>query len=87
MSVGLSITLSQDIQVPNFACSPIVETIDADITSGESRWSRTSAQTGEIYEKLLTHKIHCNNWGKIHFLPKLNSKILGRYGDARMWRK
>ena len=39
MSVGLSITLSQDIQVSNFACNPIVETFDADVTSGESKWS------------------------------------------------
>ena len=40
MSVGLSITLSQDTQVSNFICSRIVETIDADVKSGESRWSR-----------------------------------------------
>ena len=39
MSVGLSITLSQDIQVSNFVCCPIVGTIDADVTNGESRWS------------------------------------------------
>ena len=39
MSVGLSIILSQNIQVSNFVCSPIVGTIDADVTSGESRWS------------------------------------------------
>ena len=39
MSVDLSITLSQDIQASNFVCSPIVGTINADITSGESKWS------------------------------------------------
>ena len=39
MSVSLSITLSQDIQVSNIVCSRIVGTIDADVTSGESRWS------------------------------------------------
>ena len=39
MSVGLSITLSQDIQASSFVCSPIVGTINADVTSGESRWS------------------------------------------------
>ena len=48
MSVSLSIILSQDIQVSNFVCSPIVGTIDADVTSGESRWSGPPAQTGEI---------------------------------------
>ena len=42
MSVGLSITLSQDIQASNFVCSSIVGTIDADVTSGESRWSGPS---------------------------------------------
>ena len=61
MSVGLSITLSQYIQVSNFVCSHIVGTIDAVVTSGESRWSGPHAQTGEILEKLLTHKIHCNS--------------------------
>ena len=39
MSVGLNITLSQEILASNFVCSPIVGTIDADVTSGESRWS------------------------------------------------
>ena len=39
MSVGLSITLSQDIQACNFVCSPIVGTTDANLTIGESRWS------------------------------------------------
>ena len=53
MSVGLSITLSQDIQVSNLVCSRIVGTIiigtiDADVTSGESRWSEPPAQTGEM---------------------------------------
>ena len=48
MSAGLSITQSQDIQVTNFVCNPIVGTIDADVTSGESRWSGPPAQTGEI---------------------------------------
>ena len=40
MSVGLSIILSQDIQASNFICSPIVGTINADVTSGKFRWSR-----------------------------------------------
>ena len=48
MSVGLSITLSQDIQVSDFVCSPIVGTINADVTSGESRWSGPPTQTEEI---------------------------------------
>ena len=48
MSVRLSIILSPDIQVSNFVCSPIVGTMDADVTSGESRWSGPPAQTGEI---------------------------------------
>ena len=39
MSVGLSITLSQDILASNFVCSPIAGTIDADVASGESGWS------------------------------------------------
>ena len=39
MSVGLSITSSQETQVSNFVCSHVVGTIDADVTSGESRWS------------------------------------------------
>ena len=39
MSVGLSITLSQDIQASNFVCFPIVGTINTDVTNGESRWS------------------------------------------------
>ena len=38
MSIGFSITLSQDIQASNFVSCPIVGTIDADINSGESRW-------------------------------------------------
>ena len=42
MSVGLSITLSQDILASNFVCSPIVGTIDADVTSDEFRWSGPS---------------------------------------------
>ena len=48
MSVGLRITLSQGIQVSNFVCSSIVGTMDADDTSGESRWSGPPAQTEEI---------------------------------------
>ena len=48
MSVGLSITLLQDIQVFNFVCSPIVGTIDVDVNSGKSRWSGPPAQTGEM---------------------------------------
>ena len=48
MSVGLSIILSQDIQVSNFVCSAIVGTINADVTNGESRWSGPPAQTGEM---------------------------------------
>ena len=48
MSVGLSIILSQDIQVSNFACSRIVGTIDADVASGESKWFGPPAQTREI---------------------------------------
>ena len=46
MSVGLSITLSQDIQASNFVCSPIVGTINADVTSGESRWSGPPCSNG-----------------------------------------
>ena len=38
MSVGLSITVLQDIQVSNFVA--LVGTIDAGVTSGGSRWSR-----------------------------------------------
>ena len=85
MFVGLSITLSQDIQLSNFVCSPIVGTIDADVTSGKSKWSGPPAQTGEIQEKLLTHKIYCNNWSKTHFLSRLNYEILGRDENAEMW--
>ena len=48
MLVGLSITLSQDIQVSNFVSNLIVGTIDADVTSGKSKWSGPPAQTGEI---------------------------------------
>ena len=48
MSVGLSITLSQGIQVSNFVCSRIAGTIDVDVTSGESKWSGLPVQTGEI---------------------------------------
>ena len=51
MYVGLSITLSQDIQVSNFACSPIVGTIDADVTSGESKWSGLLLLKREKYKK------------------------------------
>ena len=61
MSVGLNITLSQGLQVSNFVFSPIVGTIDADVTTGESRWSGPPAQTGEIQEKLLTQKIPRNS--------------------------
>ena len=39
MPAGLSITPSQDIQASNFVCCPIVGTVNADITSGESKWS------------------------------------------------
>ena len=84
MYVGLSITLSQDIQVSNFACSPIVGTIDDDVTSGESKWSGLLLLKREKYKKkYLTHKIHCNNWNKIHFLSRPNSKILR--GDGGCW--
>ena len=55
----------------------LVGRIDADVTSGGFKKSGPPAQTGEIQEKLLTHKIHCNNWRKIHFLSRLNCKILG----------
>ena len=51
MSVGLSITISQDIQVSNFVCSPIVGTIEADVTSGESRWSGLLQLKPEKYKK------------------------------------
>ena len=40
---------------------------------------------GEIQEKLLTRTIHYNNWSKIHFLFRPNSKILGKDGNAGMW--
>ena len=39
------------------------------------------AQTGEIYEKLaVTHKTHCNNRSKIHFLFRLQ-----KLGKGRDW--
>ena len=77
MSVGLSITALQDILVSNFVSSP---------SWNDRRWRyqwriqvvRTSpAQTGEIQAKLVTHKNHCNNWSKIHFLSRPYSRILG----------
>ena len=55
MSVGLSITLSQDIQVSNFVCSLIVGTIDADVTSGESNWSGLLLLKPEKYKKNYYH--------------------------------
>ena len=39
MSVGLGITLSQDIQASNLVCRPIVETVNTGITSGEYKRS------------------------------------------------
>ena len=45
----------------------------------------TCGPAREIQEKLLTHKVHCNNWSKIHFLSRPNSKILGRDRDTGMW--
>ena len=54
----------------------IVGTIDAGVTSGRLKSpDLLPAQTGEIQEKLLTHKIYCNNWGKIYFLYKVKYSV------------
>ena len=52
MSVGLSITLSKDIQASNFVCSPIVGTINDDVISGESRWSGPSCSNRRTVPQL-----------------------------------
>ena len=74
MSVSLSITLKTLKFLTLFVA--IVGTADAGVNRSGFKGSGPPAQTGEIKEKLPTHKIHCNDWSKIHFLPKLNSKIL-----------
>ena len=53
------------------------------IVGGRSRGFGPLAQTGEIKEKVLMHKIHCNNWSKIYFLSRLNSKILREGGIGK----
>ena len=47
MFVGLSITLSQDIQPSNFVCSPIVGTINADEPVANPSGPDLPAPTGE----------------------------------------
>ena len=51
--------------------------IDAGVTCGGTRGPDPPAQSGKIYEKLVTHKTHCNNWSKIRFLSRLKIRILG----------
>ena len=59
ISVGLSITLKTFKFITLFVA--LVGTIDAGVTIGGFKGSGPNAQTGEIKEKLLTHKTYCNN--------------------------
>ena len=78
MSVSLSIALKTFKFLPLFVI--LLEQSTLAIPEADSRGQYHSAQTGEIEEKLLTDKIQSNNWSKIHFLSRLNSKILGGGG-------
>ena len=77
MSVGLSITLPQNILASNFVCSPIVRTIDADVTSGEFRWSGPTCSNW----RTVPQQESCPRRGK--FFCRWNGKIEQIGADLR----